>query len=156
MDRLAGNRKWLIAAAAVALLAVGVAVYFWRIGRSIDEERRRQSEAARIEVSETRLRPPSTDGLTIYLNASDVRAVSGLGGVSYLATSGGLVALDEGGGVKRRYTTLDGLPDNDLTALATYRGKLFIGTASHGLIAFDGNVLTGYGFVKPKAAQVQT
>src|SRR5215471_10751112 len=117
MDRLAVNRKWLIAAAAVMLLAGGVAFYFWRIGRSVDEERQRQNEAARIEVSETRLRPPSTDGLTIYLNASDARAVSSLGGVTYLATSGGLVALDDAGAVKRRYSTLDGLPDNDLTAL---------------------------------------
>jgi ligand-binding sensor domain-containing protein len=156
MDRLKLNRKWPVPVAAAVLLAGGVAFYFWRIGRSVDDERERQNAAARIEVSETRLRPPSTDGLTIYLNASDVRAASSLAGVNYLATSGGLIALDQGGGVKRRYTTLDGLPDNDLTSLATFRGRLFIGTATHGLIAFDGNVFTGYGFIKPKAAQVQT
>ena len=72
----------------------------------------------------------------------------------YLATSGGLVALDEGGSVKRRYTTLDGLTDNDLTALAVFRERLFIGTATAGLMAFDGNTFTGYSFVKPKATRV--
>src|SRR5262249_44607606 len=110
----------------------------------------------RVEVTETKLRAPSTDGLTIYLNAADVRATATLAGARYLATSGGLIALDEGGGVKRRYTTLDGLPDSDWTALATFRDRLMIGTASHGLIAFDGNVFTGYSFAKPKATRVQT
>jgi ligand-binding sensor domain-containing protein len=44
--------------------------------------------------------------------------------------------------------------DNDLTALAVFRDRLFIGTASAGLMAFDGNTFTGYSFVKPKATRV--
>src|SRR5207253_7481516 len=64
------------------------------------------------------------------------------------------IALDEGGTVKHRYTTFDGLSDNDLTALAVFRDRLFIGTASNGLMAFDGNGFVGYRFVKPKATRV--
>ena len=75
-------------------------------------------------------------------------------GVRYLATSGGLIALDEGGNVKRRFTTLDGLPENDLTALAVFRERLFAGTASAGLVAFDGHSFSGYRLAKPKAAHV--
>jgi len=78
-----------------------------------------------------------------------------MAGTRYLATSGGLVQLDPGGEVRRRYTTLDGLPDNDLTALAVFQGRLFIGTATHGLVAFDGTAFTGYSFVKPKAGAVR-
>jgi ligand-binding sensor domain-containing protein len=88
------------------------------------------------------------------LNCSDVRAVASFAGVRYLATSGGLVALDEAGNVKRRFTTLDGLPENDLTALAVFRERLFAGTTSTGLVSFDGHSFTGYRFVKPKASHV--
>ncbi|MEK6324460.1 MAG: hypothetical protein AABN33_22700, partial [Acidobacteriota bacterium] len=92
--------------------------------------------------------------LTLYLNASEVRAAASFQGIRYLATSGGLIALDEGGNVKRRFTTLDGLPENDLTALAVFRDWLFAGTASAGLIAFDGQSFSGYHFTKPRATHV--
>ena len=90
----------------------------------------------------------------MYLNASDVRAVASFAGSQYLATSGGLAALDETGNVKRRYTTLDGLPDNELTSLAVFRDRLFIGTAAAGLIGFDGDTFEGFRFNKPKATHV--
>jgi ligand-binding sensor domain-containing protein len=46
------------------------------------------------------------------------------------------------------------LTDNDLTALAVYNNQLFIGTGANGMMSFDGNVFTGYRFVKPKATRV--
>jgi ligand-binding sensor domain-containing protein len=49
---------------------------------------------------------------------------------------------------------MDGLADNDLTALAVFREKLFIGTANAGLMSFDGETFTSYRFEKPKAARV--
>jgi ligand-binding sensor domain-containing protein len=138
------------------LFAVAALIFFYvrHLNGRIEGERGLQSAAARVEVEQTRLRAPSTDGLTAYLDASGVRAVANFAGTLYLATSGGLVALDEGGGVRRRYTTLDGLADNDLTSLAVFRERLFIGTATAGLMGFDGNLFTSYGFVKPRAARV--
>ena len=56
--------------------------------------------------------------------------------------------------LRRRYTTLDGLPENDLTALAVFRDRLYAGTETAGLVAFDGNAFTGYRFTKPKATHV--
>ncbi|HEY6327999.1 MAG TPA: hypothetical protein VI756_01590, partial [Blastocatellia bacterium] len=40
--------------------------------------------------------------------------------------------------------------------LAVFREKLFIGTASRGLMSFDGTTFAAYGFQKPKATRVQT
>lgn len=155
IKRLFNNRRALIAAAtAVVLVLAALLIYVIKLNRRISAEQEAQSAAAKITVEETRLRPPVTDGMTVYLNAADARATALFAGTRYLATSGGLIALDEGGTVKRRYTTFDGLSDNDLTALVVFRDRLFIGTASSGLMAFDGNGFTAYRFVKPKAARV--
>jgi ligand-binding sensor domain-containing protein len=155
IKRLFNNRRALIAAAtAVVLVLAALLIYVIKLNRRISAEQEAQSAAAKITVEQTRLRPPVTDGMTLYLNAADARATALFAGTRYLATSGGLIALDEGGTVKRRYTTFDGLSDNDLTALAVFRDRLFIGTASSGLMAFDGNGFTGYRFVKPNAVRV--
>src|ERR1044071_1322847 len=146
IKKLKLNRRQalIITLVGVALIGTAVSIYIIKINRRIAEEREQQAAAARVDVEQTRLRPPATGGYTIYLNAADVRATAVLAGTRYLATSGGLIAVDEGGSVKRRYTTFDGLTDNDLTALAVFRERLFIGTANAGLMSFDGNTFTGY------------
>ena len=152
---IAQKRRVAIIAAATLLLLIAVAIFYViKINKSISGQRDELAESAKVEVEQTRLRAPSSDGMTIYMNASDVRAVAVLADTRYLATSGGLIALGESGTIKRRYTMLDGLTDNDLTALAVFRDRLFIGTATAGLMAFDGNAFTGYSFVKPKAIRV--
>ncbi|HST23424.1 MAG TPA: hypothetical protein VLR90_20095, partial [Blastocatellia bacterium] len=152
---IAQKRRVASIAVATLLLLIAVAIFYVvKINKRISSQRDELAASAKVEVEQTRLRAPSSDGLTIYMNASDVRAVAMLADTRYLATSGGLIALDEGGTIKRRYTTLDGLTDNDLTALAVFRDRLFIGTATAGLMAFDGNAFTGYSFVKPKATRV--
>ncbi|MCI0487897.1 MAG: hypothetical protein L0229_14995 [Blastocatellia bacterium] len=156
INKLKSYRRHIVIIASTVALVIIAAIIFYivQLNRRIESERIAQAEAARVEVREERLRAPSTDGFSLYLNSSDVRATANLAGTDYLATSGGLVALDDGGNVRRRYTTLDGLTDNDLTSLATFRDRLFIGTASAGLISFDGESFTGYTFVKPKATRV--
>jgi ligand-binding sensor domain-containing protein len=152
---IAQKRRVASIAVATLLLLIAVAIFYViKINKRISSQRDELAASEKVEVEQTRLRAPSSDGLTIYMNASDVRAVAMLADTRYLATSGGLIALDEGGAIKRRYTTLDGLTDNDLTALAVFRDRLFIGTATAGLMAFDGNAFTGYSFVKPKATRV--
>lgn len=145
---------FLITSVGALLLIAGVFLYVTRVNKSLEQERERQAAATRVDVEERELRAPSTDGLNLLLNAADVRAVATFHDVTYLATSGGLIALDEGGDIRKRYTTLDGLPDIDLTSLAVFRDRLFVGTASAGLLAFDGNAFTGYRFNKPKATHV--
>jgi ligand-binding sensor domain-containing protein len=133
---------------------VVVALWVVRLNNRIRGERERQTASTRVEVEVKKLIAPATDGFTVYLNSADVRAVARFADAQYLATSGGLLSLDENGDVKRRYSTLDGLPDNDLTALAVFRDRLFIGTASAGLIGFDGNEFAGFSFNTPKATRI--
>src|SRR5215208_4847950 len=156
IEKLKRNRRsaLIITTAIVILAGVSILFYVRHLNNRINSEREQQSAATRVEVKENRLRAPEVSGLTAYLNAADVRAVASFAGIRYLATSGGLIALDDAGSVKRRYATPDGLTDNDLTALAVFRDRLFIGTATAGLMAFDGNVFASYSFVKPKAARL--
>ncbi|HWP41605.1 MAG TPA: hypothetical protein VNO14_00120, partial [Blastocatellia bacterium] len=155
VDKLkTGGPRLAIAAAFVVLLIAAAVLLIARLDRRIEGERDRLAASSRVDVRESRLRPPSGDGLVLFLNSDDVRAVAEFEGDTYLATSGGLVALDASRRVERRYTTLDGLSDNDLTALAVFRGRLYIGTASAGLMAFDGDSFTGYRFEKPEATRV--
>lgn len=146
------KRLAVLALSLFALIVAAIIFIIANLEGTLSGERERA--AAEVVVKESRLRAPATEGLSLYLNAADVRAAVSFNGEMYLATSGGLIALEGGETVKRRYTTLDGLPENDLTALAVFRDRLFIGTAAAGLIAFDGNTFTGYGFEKPKASRV--
>ena len=91
-----------------ALVVIALIVTILRFNKRIDAEREQSAAATRVEVQESVLRPPSTDGITTYLNSADVRATVLFNNLRYLATSGGLIALDENGNVKKRYTTLDG------------------------------------------------
>ncbi len=149
------KRLAIISIATLAILMISLVIYFIvRFNSRINAEREQLAESARVEVQESQLRAPATDGLTAYLNSSEVRATAVLQNTRYFATSGGLLAVDESGNLKRRYTTMDGLTDNDLTALAIFQNRLFIGTGANGLLAFDGNTFTGYRFTKPKATRV--
>lgn len=152
--RSARCRAVIVAAVCGAVLIAAIALYLVRLNRTIADERERRSATSRVEVEEQLLGAPSSDGFSLYLDASDARAVASFGDAGYLATSGGLIALDQGGNVHRRYTTLDGLPENDLTALAVFRGRLFAGTANSGLVAFDGQSFTGYRFIQPRAVHI--
>ncbi|MEW6126573.1 MAG: hypothetical protein AB1757_05995 [Acidobacteriota bacterium] len=153
----ANKRLALISVSVIAVLLISLLTFFIiRFNNRIKAERDHAAEAVRVEVQESQLRAPATDGLTAFLNSSEVRATAAFNGTRYFATSGGLLAVDENGNLKRRYTTMDGLTDNDLTTLAIFRGRLFIGTAANGMMAFDGNGFTGFRFNKPKATRVST
>src|ERR1044071_10398304 len=107
---IARKRRVASIAAATLLLLIAVAIFYViKINKSISSERDELAASAKVEVEQTRLRAPSNDGFTIYMNTSDVRAVAVLADTRYLATSGGRVGLYERAGLKRRYTTLDGL-----------------------------------------------
>lgn len=94
-----------------------------------------------------------------------VKIIQGVGGINdlavfqdsyYAATDGGLIQLSRDGDVVRHFTVLDGLPESELTCLATFAGKLFIGTSINGLVAFDGNSFEGYKFVDSKGTTIST
>ena len=82
--------------------------------------------------------------IEIWQSTKTVRAVARFNDSLFAATDGGLVRFSETGETRRRFTILDGLPESDLTALAVFGEKLFIGTSSSGLLTFDGERFENY------------
>jgi len=153
---LTRNRPSLIALA--SLIAIAALIVGWTVKRRAD----REFEAVRA-LSEGRAFAPfekdamrAFDGDEVKLIQSS-RATRGLAqfnGSVFAATDGGLVEFDEEGKVKRRYTTLDGLPESDLTSVAVFNSKLFIGSSSQGLIVFDGKRFERYRWTDRDAQSV--
>ncbi|HWC77717.1 MAG TPA: hypothetical protein VG778_09650 [Blastocatellia bacterium] len=157
LDSIKANRARTVSVAVLvcAVVVLVVFLYFAKINEQIGNDGSGFSAAARVEFTTDQLRAPSTDGYSVYLNSGRVRATALFKGNRYMATSGGLAVLDSDGSVTRIYTTLDGLSDNDLTALAVFASRLFIGTSSAGLMEFDGDSFTSHRFSKPKATRVR-
>src|SRR5262249_47579917 len=84
------------------------------------------------------------DGVRLIQSSGATRGLARLNGSVFAATDGGLVEVGEDGKMKRRYTTLDGLPERDLTSIAVFHSKLFIGPRSQGVIVFDGKRFERY------------
>lgn len=151
--RLPGDRRSLVAIAVVVVcLLMFVAGWVWL--RSIDAERDRLAASDRVVVESERCVAPNAMGVTLWLPATPAVDVEPFAGEVYAATAGGLVVYDNQGALVRRYTTLDGLPENTLTCLERFDGKLYVGTAGSGLLEFDGEGFTRHRFVQPKTANV--
>lgn len=136
------------------MVVVGGGWLWWSTRRAAREVRLAAEAAGRLETRSTPLSPPDMTGVTLWLDSSQVTALAEFRGRLHAATSGGLLVLDDNGVPLRRLTTADGLPDNDLTALAVFRDRLFIGTRTAGLVEYDGVRLIRHEFRKPAAVHV--
>ncbi|MFQ3583201.1 MAG: hypothetical protein SNJ49_15035 [Chloracidobacterium sp.] len=143
-----------LAAGFVAVLVVVGGWLWWSAWRAAREVRLTAAASGRLEVRSTPLSAPDMDGVTCWLDTSEAQAVVDFRGQLYAATCGGLLILNDDGGVVGRLTTADGLPDNDLTALAVFRDRLFIGTRTAGLVEYDGARLLRHEFRQPAAVHV--
>ncbi len=130
------------------LLLVAATCGAWRIRQTaraqLERERTRlaRTDIVPFEVkSHAALNRPE---LQIRQSTRRVRAVARLHEAYFAATDGGLLELSQAGAIARHYTVLDGLPDSDLTALAAWGNKLFIGTRTQGLVTFDGARFASY------------
>lgn len=151
--RLPGDRRSRLVAIVAALLVAALgAGWLWL--RSIDAERARLADLDRVVVESERCVPPNATGVTLWLPAEPAVDVEPFAGNVYAATPGGLEVYDAQGTLVRRYTSLDGLPENDVTCLERFGGKLYVGTAHAGLLEFDGTGFTRYRFVRPEATHV--
>lgn len=147
--------------ALLALIVLLIASFtIWRIRQqaysSLANERELQSHAGIIPC-EKRLRLPLQTKAIKQINSA--RATRGLmrwGEAYYAATEGGLVQLSREGKPQRIYTTLDGLTENDLTAIAPFSSKVFIGTRTQGLLSFDGEHFESYAWTDRKAETITT
>lgn len=151
------NRTKGIAIAAVATVALSPVAYFWRdVTRTYVDVSRRVNAADKVEVSRTALTKLDAAGIALVRNRSRVRGVADFQGKLCAATAGGLVVLDDDGHIEQAYTVLDGLPEDDLQAIAVYQGRLYLGTPHEGLVAFDGSRFTQFEFKQPVARRVTT
>lgn len=134
--------------------SIGLYIFVRAVNLAISHQQQQLRAERTVRVDPVLLVPPRSDGFEYFGFTEDVRDMDWFAGRRYAATAGGLVVLNEEGQVTARYTTLDGLPGHNLTALATFKDQLFIGTAHGGLLSYDGRAFTHYRFVQPRARHV--
>jgi ligand-binding sensor domain-containing protein len=143
------------------LLLVGLAglclFSFFRISeqarRRLAQERTRVAGMDFIPFQKSTRASLARPGIRFWQNTENTRSVIRFQDSYFAATDGGMVQFSTDGDVLRHYTALDGLTESDLLSLAVFDSKLFIGTASQGLLSFDGERFESYRWTdrKPQA-----
>ncbi|PYS20531.1 MAG: hypothetical protein DMF72_20900 [Acidobacteria bacterium] len=131
----------------IAIL-IGSFLGLWRIRnqaqRQLEEERARLASQDIVPFEKKLCPELASKDLTIWQGFRNSRAIVRFKDNYFVATDGGLVEFDTEGNLLRHYSVLDGLPESDLLSLAPLGAKLFIGTRTSGLVAFDGQGFESY------------
>lgn len=143
------HKRTLILLAGLALSGslLGAWLIKQRAARSVAKERsllEKQNIIPFEHKSYSRINNPA---INIWQSYKTTRAIEKFNGSIFVATDGGLVEFGPTGHLLHHYTILDGLPESDLLSLATFNSKLFIGTRTSGLVAFDGTHFEGYRWI---------
>ncbi|MGC2238379.1 MAG: two-component regulator propeller domain-containing protein [Pyrinomonadaceae bacterium] len=117
-------------------------------------ERARLIEQNRVTFEKKFLTPYLTKNISILQNTSETRDFTRFKDSYFATTGGGLVQFSVEGNIVRHFTVADGLPESDLTCLAVFRDKLFIGTRTKNLVTFDGEKFENYVWTERKAQAV--
>lgn len=140
------SRRWLPAFVMLAALAAvlwGFDVARHALGR-LEEARTTGGAGDAVRFERRQLEPLRKEGVRLFQATRVVRAVERFKDSYFAATDGGLIELSPRGRVVRRFGVLEGLGESDLTSLAAYGGRLYVGTRSKGLLAFDGERFEQY------------
>jgi len=153
-------KSFRVKALLVCLLILCACFAVWRIKQKADStlasERERMATANAIPF-ENRLRfPIKTDAINYINSKKGVRAITRFGSGIYAATESGLTLLSSNGEVKKTYTTLDGLTENDLTSIAVFHSKIYLGTRAEGLLSFDAEHFESYVWTDRKVGTITT
>ncbi|MCI0662767.1 MAG: hypothetical protein L0220_17000 [Acidobacteria bacterium] len=105
--------------------------------REIESARLRLEKNAFVPFEKEITEASVAQGIKLIQSIGNVRDLAMFNGSYFVATDGGLVEFEPQGKMMRRYSVLDGLPESDLTCLAAFNDRLFIGTRSRGLVVFD-------------------
>ena len=145
------NKRTLILIASLSLLAVVVAAWLikQRADRSLAEERSQLEKRSFIPFEHKSYSQINDQAISVWQSYKTTRAIEKFNDAIFVATDGGLVEFGPTGNFLRHYTVLDGLPESDLLSLAVFNSKLFIGTRTSGLVAFDGTRFEGYRWTSP-------
>src|SRR5215470_11555380 len=140
------SRKSLIVLASAVLFVFLIVA--WRIRERTQErlgdERARTERQNQIPFEQVSYPPISSTEIECWQGHNATRDLAHFRDSVFVATDGGLIEYGLSGDLRRHYSVLDGLPESDLLSLATFNARLFIGTRSQGLVAFDGEQFVGY------------
>ena len=149
--------KKLICAAATLTLCVA-AYQIWQIKKSartmLADSRAVLLNQNEVPFEKKPLSPHRSPNIRILQNTDETRDFVRFRNSYFAATGGGLVQLSEGGKISKHFTVLDGLPESDLTALAVWNDKLYIGSRSKNLITFDGEKFENYVWTDRRAQAI--
>ena len=152
-------KKLLLVGLAAAIL-YGVVSQIVRINNSVRnalaEERARLTTQNRVPFEKKALAPHLAGDVKILQNGNATRDFVRFRESYFAATGGGLVEYSADGKLLKHFTVLDGLPESDLTALAVYKDRLFIGTRAKNLVAFDGEKFENYTFTNRQPEAITT
>lgn len=144
---LYGGRRGVL----LSVAGLGVVLFltgaFWirdEARQTLARERARLAGYGVIPFERVTRPPLKTPEVRFWQNTENTRAIARFKDSYFAATDGGLVQYSADGNVARHFTVLDGLGESDLVSLAVFDSKLFIGTATEGLLAFDGDVFESY------------
>jgi len=121
---------------------------------TLANERARLIKQNRVTFEKKFLMPHLTKNVQILQNTGETRDFKRFRDSYFAATGGGLVQLSIEGKILRHFTVLDGLPESDLTCLAVFQDKLFIGTRTKDLLVFDGEKFENYVWTERKSQAV--
>lgn len=124
------------------------------VRKTLADERARLIEQNSVPFEKKVLTPHLSQNVRIRQSIKPVRDFVWFQDSYFAATGGGLARASEDGKITKHFTVLDGLPESDLTALAVYQNRLFIGTQTKNLIAFDGEKFESYVWTDRKAQAV--
>ncbi|KAF0220228.1 MAG: hypothetical protein FD167_5069, partial [bacterium] len=149
------KRKNLLLGIILLGLSLASLTYFYlrKIDSTINLEKAKQIADSRVEATVKALVPITLSGIKLSVEASQPRAMCEYNDTYYVATAGGLLALDKEGKLISHYTILDGLPSLNLLSLSVFRTQLYIGT-DNGLVSFNGKDFTHYQIQKPVIRQI--
>ncbi len=125
-----------------------------RAHSGLEQARSRVDARNAVRFERSRLEPLKRDGVRLFQSTRSVRALARFRDSYFAATDGGLVELSTAGEPVKHYSVLDGLAESDLTSLAVYGARLYAGTRSKGLVAFDGERFEGYRWPEQNAQSV--
>ena len=124
------------------LLLVGTALGLLRFKRSVDRtlisSRQEVIDQHSVYLKSRVIIPQARAGFSLFPATLSAKAGIFYQDHLFVASNQGLLRFDQSGREVRRYSALDGLPSNHLTALASTPDSLWVGVGPQGLLRFTG------------------
>jgi ligand-binding sensor domain-containing protein len=124
------------------LLLFGTVLGLLRFKRSVDRtltsSRQEVIDQHSVHLKSRVIVPQARAGFSLFPATLSAKAGIFYQDHLFIASNQGLLQFDQSGREVRRYSALDGLPSNQLTAMASSPDSLWIGVGPQGLLRFTG------------------